>query len=612
MRDALAFVCEIDFHENRFRAVSEAMCQISGYSQEELSAMSPTALLDEEGQKVFQERLACWTTGGETEGNAEYGVRLKDGSTIHIVLSDSLSRDEHGNPSGTVVIGLDLSEHRLAGQTVQQEYELVKTIIQNSPTGFSLMRGSDLLRVVVNPAYQLFASSVEDGQHEDLERQAFDRLCRQVLASGEPYHAIDELRQVRRIPGSPREPAYFSWSLSRVDLPGEKCWGILNTARETTERKRAEEALIQSQSYLSQLIQTSYEGIWSVDSQGKTTFANQRAAEILDYTIQEIQGKDAFDFLMPGEIQAGYDTLARIAAGESGRVEAHARRKDGSEAILLVSFSPITGENGQFQGALAMFTDITERKQSEQSVQETTEKLKHYSEQLEASVRERTEELINLQRRLFDTLESERLWVSRDLHDGPMQDIYALMYKISLFKSLSDDPVMQKEIDSVIEQLKAINENLRTVARELRPASLTPFGLEKAIREHSQRFAVEYPGLKFSLDLQEDGTQVPESIRLALFRIYQTALINVVRHAEAKNIFVVFSFDEETVFLEIRDDGKGFEVPERLRTLVREGHFGLAGAAERAEAVGGKLEVESVPGEWTRLRVIAPLGGSGT
>jgi signal transduction histidine kinase len=103
----------------------------------------------------------------------------------------------------------------------------------------------------------------------------------------------------------------------------------------------------------------------------------------------------------------------------------------------------------------------------------------------------------------------------------------------------------------------------------------------------------------------EDGTLLSEHVRLSLFRIYQTALTNVIRHAQAKNISVDFSFDEDYVVLEIQDDGKGFAVPKRLRTLARQGHFGLAGAVERAEAIGGKLEVESEPGKGTRLRVIA-------
>lgn len=288
-------------------------------------------------------------------------------------------------------------------------------------------------------------------------------------------------------------------------------------------------------------------------------------------------------------------------------MEAHARHKDGSEVILLVSFSPLIDEDCKFQGALAMYTDITERKRAEQAVKATSEQLREYSEQLEDRVRERTMELVQLQRRMVENIEAERLWVSQELHDGPMQDIYGLMYKISMLKKVSNDQKMQAEIATLIDKLTQINIDLRSVTRELRPISLTPLGLEKAIREHSDRFDLEHPGLKISLHLMEDETLLPEHLRLSLFRIYQIALANVIRHAQASHIWINFSFDEENIILEIQDDGKGFVVPERLQMLAGQGHYGLAGAAYRAEAIGGELVVESSPGKGTRLRVIAPM-----
>ena len=71
----------------------------------------------------------------------------------------------------------------------------------------------------------------------------FEDLCRQVLVTGEPYHAVDEMYMIRRFPDGPLEPAYFNWSLFRVRLPGDEGWAILNTTWETTERRQAEEAL---------------------------------------------------------------------------------------------------------------------------------------------------------------------------------------------------------------------------------------------------------------------------------------------------------------------------------------------------------------------------------
>jgi signal transduction histidine kinase len=114
------------------------------------------------------------------------------------------------------------------------------------------------------------------------------------------------------------------------------------------------------------------------------------------------------------------------------------------------------------------------------------------------------------------------------------------------------------------------------------------------------------------MDLMTDGQSLPERIRLALFRIYQQTLVNVMRHAQAHHINVRFFFDERDITLEIEDDGRGFIVPEKWIDLARQGHMGLVGAAERAEAIGGKLNIESDPNRGTRVRVVAPRNFNGT
>ncbi|RPI78271.1 MAG: ATPase, partial [Chloroflexi bacterium] len=100
----------------------------------------------------------------------------------------------------------------------------------------------------------------------------------------------------------------------------------------------------------------------------------------------------------------------------------------------------------------------------------------------------------------------------------------------------------------------------------------------------------------------------PEHMRLALYRIYQHAVSNVIRHAAARNLHITFDFDSTQVMLEIRDDGCGFSLPSRWIDLAREGHLGLIGTAERAEAIGGQLNITSAPGKGTTILVTVPLG----
>jgi signal transduction histidine kinase len=159
----------------------------------------------------------------------------------------------------------------------------------------------------------------------------------------------------------------------------------------------------------------------------------------------------------------------------------------------------------------------------------------------------------------------------------------------------------------VQERIIEIVQELRVFCGELRPPTLTPFGLESTIQAHAEAFNRQHPEIELRLDLQPDGQMLPERVRLALFRIYQQAMANMLRHSGANRVAVRFNFDAEQALLEIEDNGKGFSVPSRWIDLVREGHLGLAGSAERAEAVGGKIQVESAPGRGTLLRAAVPF-----
>jgi signal transduction histidine kinase len=187
-----------------------------------------------------------------------------------------------------------------------------------------------------------------------------------------------------------------------------------------------------------------------------------------------------------------------------------------------------------------------------------------------------------------------------------VQDLYGLTYQLKVFTNDLPPEVDAAPTVEVHRMLSEVVRTLRTICRELRPPTLAPFGLERAIRSHADVFMEEHPEYDVYLDLTPDGQQLTEAVRLAFFRIYQQALQNILRHAEARQVWVTFRLDEESIFLAVRDDGHGFAVPDRWLDLARQGRIGLVGAAERAQAVGGKLEIHSTPGEGTVVQVHAP------
>jgi len=191
--------------------------------------------------------------------------------------------------------------------------------------------------------------------------------------------------------------------------------------------------------------------------------------------------------------------------------------------------------------------------------------------------------------------------LARELHDDTIQAVIALKQRVQLAqKSVKDQNGRQslKELETLAEQTI---ENLRRLTRALRPIYLEDLGLVTALdmlaRETSQANHLE-------VDFQQSGQEcrMSREVELALYRIAQEALNNVVHHAKAKRAVLHIAFEKE-IKLELTDDGIGFSVPKSPTDFAPSGHFGLLGMRERADLIGARLEVRSEAGRGTRLSV---------
>ena len=213
--------------------------------------------------------------------------------------------------------------------------------------------------------------------------------------------------------------------------------------------------------------------------------------------------------------------------------------------------------------------------------------------------------MAELNSRLQINVELERLRLAQELHDGPMQSLHSAIYRLEELRSKSDTS-RAEELKDVQQIIRDVLQELRATAKELRPPTISEFGLENAIRSHATDIAEKFPDLTIQLSLAHDREILPEKVRLALFRIFQQCMANVTQHSQATQVRVRFSFDAEEAQLEVIDNGIGFAVPMNWIEFVRQGHYGLAGAAERATALGGVMSVESNPENSTTVRVRIP------
>jgi len=349
------------------------------------------------------------------------------------------------------------------------------------------------------------------------------------------------------------------------------------------ERQRADQALRLSEARFRTIFQSAAIGIELVDLEGRLLAFNQAACRIFGYSETEMVNSALGHKDHPANAIQGDWYFERLCAGvlNNYTLERTYRHKEGQLVWGRSTVSLVRNINSEPQYAICMLEDITERKQMEAEMGE-------------------------LHRRLMEEREEERLHLAQELHDGPIQDLYGLSYSLKAYTDQIQD-VNQEPLEKVQNGIQRVVRTLRTMMGEMRPPTLVPFGLEKAIRSHAQEYQESHPELEICLNLQPDHKKLPENVRLALFRIYQASLANVMRHAEATRVEINLDHTDTQVILEVCDNGKGFIVPTRWIQMARTGHLGLVGAFERAEAIGGKLEIESEVGKGTTVKITVPL-----
>lgn len=201
----------------------------------------------------------------------------------------------------------------------------------------------------------------------------------------------------------------------------------------------------------------------------------------------------------------------------------------------------------------------------------------------------------------------ERQRISRDLHDGLGQDLFALKLELARFHARTGTahPRLHASAGQLLRLVDDLLANLRASIDNLRPETLA-LGLDEAIRRQVDT-CLQRAGAACRFELKLDPVALAPEVATAAFRILQEALTNICRHAKASEVRVELVRRASSLVLTVADNGCGFN-PAGTR---RRGAFGLAGMGERAAALGGKLEIDSAPGRGTVLSVAIPLRQAG-
>jgi signal transduction histidine kinase len=209
---------------------------------------------------------------------------------------------------------------------------------------------------------------------------------------------------------------------------------------------------------------------------------------------------------------------------------------------------------------------------------------------------------------LLSRIEDERRRIAQELHDGVGQSLTLL---VSGLKTLQN-PVPQEEVVQRSTDLQKLGQqslkDIRHIMLGLRPTLLDDLGLEPALNRLAEDAVKQYP-LAIQVECQlACGEHLPQEMEIALYRIAQEALSNVIKHAYANHMTIRLRKEPTTILLEVTDDGCGMDARQLQRLQHPDGHLGLIGMRERIAVLGGIFQLRSSPGNGTQIMARIPLG----
>lgn len=487
-------------------------------------------------------------------------IKTARGSFYEFLVTPLL--DEAGDVSSLVARGRDTTDRERMRDVLLEEREFLGAVLESIDEALIVC---DLqARVTLSNAAASRRFGLQKGDPVADKVVFLSQVTRQVLPFEEtPFGRVlrgEQLRDVkfscRDLDGDLRKMTASGCGLVAAD--GDS-YGVMIALNDATQQLRAEQALVDSERQLRALFNFQSNAIFSLDPNGIIHRCNPAVESLLGCSPEKLQGASITSVMV--------ERLGE-KAGFKGEREVKFRRFDGEIAWGLVTTVSISDSEGDL-GIMWTVRDITERKKAELAL-----------------------DISN--RKLVASREMERMRLARELHDGAVQNLLAVSYRLQ-------EPQLRDEVVDVVRQL-------RSLISDLRPPGLKEFGLAAALEgllaKMKRQAGEDAPEMEL-VCLNCD--KLSENVSLCLFRVVQESVNNILRHAEATSVKVEVTHAAGEVFLRVKDDGLGFEVPEQLSHLTRQDRYGLAGMVERAELLSGVFVLTSSPGQGTEVGLRLPV-----
>jgi PAS domain S-box-containing protein len=530
------------------------------------------------------------TTDRERGFDVEFRVLRPDGSMRWIRDRGFPIKNEKGRVYRLAGIAEDITDRKLAAEAVKQAEDRIRLNVDTIPTMVWSLRPDGVLDFVNQRWLDYTGLSFEGAMeqpngivHPDDLPRAMERWSTDMAAGG----PSEEEMRLRRADGE------YRWFLIRtvplLNGNGEiiKWYG---TSTDLEDRKRAEEKLRRSESKLAEAQRISHVGHWERNIDGGEIICSEETYRIFGLPPQDAI-RNLEELIHPDDRPLHAVAIARALDGELFDVEYRVVRPDGEVRFVHSQGSAIQDQSGRPQRTFGAVQDVTEIKRAEEKLKATSEQLRAFSARLQSA------------------REEERVRIAREIHDGLGAALTSLRWELEgIKKAFAESKAilpptdLKERLTTMFGLIDTMVTIVRGIASDLRPAVLDVLGLGDAIEWQAQQFQ-DRTGI--AVDYEPPGNEIgltPEQ-SIAVFRIFQEALTNILRHSGATRVNVTMSGQDEVFVLTVNDNGRGITESEK----DGQSSIGLLGMRERAHLLGGEVDITRNEGEGTSVTVRLPM-----